>query len=359
MSQTLTVKVKLLPTKKQIQLLQQSSHEYIRVVNTLVAEMVEEKKRLKKTTKDIPANLPSAVKNQAIKDANSVFSNKVKKSKYAIIPILKKPICVWNNQNYSLDFTHISIPFMVEGKSKRLKIRALFIDKDHRNVDLLKHKLGTLRVTKSSGKWIAQIAVTMPITEKTGMRILGIDLGLKVPAVAITDNDHARFFGNGRENKYKKRKFRSVRQKLGKQKKVIAIRKLDDKEQRWMKDKDHKVSREIVNFAVENKTSVIRLEQLTNIRQTTRTSRKNEKNLHTWSFYRLAQFIEYKANMAGIKVEYVNPAYSSQTCPECSKKNKAQDRRYTCPCGFKRHRDIVGAMNIRYATVIGGNSQSA
>ncbi|KQY79609.1 transposase [Paenibacillus sp. Root52] len=359
MSQTLTVKVKLLPTKEQIQLLQQSSHEYIRVVNTLVAEMVEEKKILKKTTKDVPANLPSAVKNQAIKDAKSVFSTKVKKSKYTIIPTLKKPICVWNNQNYSFDFTHISIPLMVEGKSNRVKIRTLIIDKDHRNVELLKHKRGTLRVTKSSGKWVAQIAVTMPITEKTGMRVLGVDLGLKVPAVAVTDDDQARFFGNGRENKYKKRKFRSVRKKLGKQKKVNAIRKLDHKEQRWMKDKDHKVSREIVNFAIENKISVIRLEQLTNIRQTTRTSRKNEKNLHTWSFYRLAQFIEYKANMTGIKVEYVNPAYTSQTCPDCSKKNKAQDRRYTCPCGFKKHRDIVGAMNIRYATVIGGNSQSA
>ncbi|MNC44172.1 putative transposase DNA-binding domain protein [compost metagenome] len=114
-----------------------------------------------------------------------------------------------------------------------------------------------------------------------------------------------------------------------------------------------------MNFAIENKISVIRLEQLTNIRQTTRTSRKNEKNLHTWSFYRLAQYIEYKANMAGINVEYVNPAYTSQSCPECSQKNKAQDRRYMCPCGFEKHRDIVGAMNIRYATVIGGNSQSA
>ncbi|MBU5219734.1 transposase, partial [Bacillus albus] len=26
---------------------------------------------------------------------------------------------------------------------------------------------------------------------------------------------------------------------------------------------------------------------------------------------------------------------------------------------FEKHRDIVGAMNIRYATVIDGNSQSA
>ncbi len=194
---------------------------------------------------------------------------------------------------------------------------------------------------------------------ETGTRILGVDLGLKVPAVTITDDDKVRFFGNGRENKYMKRKFRSVRKKLGKNKKIKAIRKLDDKEQRWMKDKDHKVSREIVSFAVENQISVIRLEQLTNIRQTTRTSRKNEKNLHKWSFYRLSTFIEYKANIVGIKVEYVNPAYTSQSCLKCSEKNKAHDRTYKCQCGFEKHRDIVGAMNIRYAPVADGNSLSA
>ncbi len=126
-----------------------------------------------------------------------------------------------------------------------------------------------------------------------------------------------------------------------------------------MKDQDHKVSRSIVDFAIDNHISVIRLEHLTNIRQTARTSRKNEKNLHTWSFYRLSKFIEYKANLAGIKVEYVNPAYTPQTCPNCSKKNKAKDRKYKCSCRFETHRDKVGAMNIRYAPVIDGNSQSA
>lgn len=359
MPQVITVKIKLLPTKEQLQLLERSSREYINIINALVSEMVEMKATTKKTTKHVEANLPSAVKNQAIKDAKSVFSTKVKKSKYKIIPILKNPVCVWNNQNYAFDFTHISMPFMVNGKSTRLKVRALLTDKDNRNVDLFKHKLGTLRITKKSHKWVAQIAVTIPAVEKTGVKILGVDLGLKVPAVGITDDDTVRFFGNGRLNKYKKRKFRSVRKKLGEQKKLNAIRQLNNKEQRWMQDKDHKVSREIVDFATENKISVIRLEKLTNIRQTARTSRKNNKNLHTWSFYRLAQFIEYKATLAGIKVEYVNPAYTSQTCPACSERNKAKDRKYKCSCGFEKHRDIVGAMNIRYATVIDGNSQSA
>ncbi|MHC2835579.1 transposase [Bacillus sp. F9_6S_D1_P_5] len=277
MSQTLTVKVKLIPTKGQIRLLEQSSQEYIKVINTLISEMVEAKESTKKSTKDIEANIPSAVKNQAIKDAKSLFATKVKKSHYKIIPILKRLVCIWNNQNYSFDCTHISIPFMVNGKSTRLKVRALLTDKNNSNLNLLKHKLGTLRITKKSNKWMAQIAVTLPKNETVGTKILGVDLGLKVPAVAITDDDKVRFFGNGRQNKCKKRKFRCIRKKLGKAKKVNAIRRLDDKEQRWMQDKDHKISREIIDFAIDNHISVIRLEQLTNIRQTARTSRKNKK----------------------------------------------------------------------------------
>lgn len=89
---------------------------------------------------------------------------------------------------------------------------------------------------------------------------MGVDLGLKVPAVAITDDDKTCFFGNGRQNKYMKRKFRSIRKKLGKDKKLNAIRKFDDKEQRYMKDQDHKASRAIVQFAIDNNISVIRLE---------------------------------------------------------------------------------------------------
>lgn len=75
-----------------------------------------------------------------------------------------------------------------------------------------------------------------------------------------------------------------------------------------MKDIDHKISREIVNTAKKHKAKVIKLERLENIRSTTRTSRKNNPSLHTWSFYRLAQYIEYKAKLAGIEVEYVDPA---------------------------------------------------
>ena len=65
---------------------------------------------------------------------------------------------------------HISVPLMVNGKSTRLKVRALLTDKYNRNFNLLTHKLGTLRITKKSNKWIAQISVTIPTNEKQERR---------------------------------------------------------------------------------------------------------------------------------------------------------------------------------------------
>ena len=123
-----------------------------------------------------------------------------------------------------------------------------------------------------------------------------------------------------------------------------------------MKDIDHKLSHDIIETAVAHDVKVIKLERFANIRATTRTSRKNNRSLHTWSFYRLAQYIEYKAGLAGIKVEYVNPAYTSQTCPVCGHVHHANDRNYTCKCGFHIHRDLLGAMNICNSTEYVGDS---
>ena len=100
-----------------------------------------------------------------------------------------------------------------------------------------------------------------------------------------------------------------------KQKKDKVIAKINDKESRWMKDIDHKISREIIEDAIKMDVKIIQLEQLSGIRERNKKDRKNNHSLHTWSFYRLQQFIEYKARLAGIKVEYINPENTSKRCP--------------------------------------------
>jgi len=363
----ITTQIKLLPTSEQIILIKNTMQEYIKTANNIVSDYVVGNNTIKHTSKSVIADLPSALKNQAIQDAKSIFKKHVKnlkanakkepdKQKEIKVPILKKPVAIWNNQNYSIKFGYIAFPVWLNGKSTRIMVKT---ETTGYQVNLLINKLATLRITEKSGKYMAQIAVNAIPAQSTGTDTMGIDLGLKIPAVAVTEKGKTIFCGNGRRNKYTKRKHRSLRKKLGKLKKVVAIKKLNNREQRWMQDQDHQVSRQLVNFAKANSISTIRLEKLSGIRQTARTSRKNEKNLHTWSFYRLAGFIEYKAVLEGIKVEYVDPKYTSQTCPACGTRNKANDRKYKCGCGFKKHRDMVGAINIISAPVVSGNSLSA
>ena len=351
----ITVLFKLKPTNVQEQLLSASANEYIRCVNTLVSEISASEKTVKLSSASFQANLPSAVKNEVINMAKSVVKRH-KNGTTKTLSVLKNPVITWNNQNYRLVDNKLEFPLWIDGKSQRVSVETVMTEYQ---LEHLQSRLGSLRISQKNGKWIAQIAVDPEMTESTGQSVLGVDVGLKVPAVAVTDTGKTRFFGNGRQNKYRKRKFRSKRKALGKAKKQKVIEKLSNKEQRWMKDQDHKVSRQIVNYAKANKVSVIKLEQLQNIRNTARTSRKNEKNLHTWSFYRLALYITYKAKLLGIQVVAVNPAYTSQTCPACGKKNHAKDRKYQCKCGFKSHRDRVGAMNIINAPMISGNRKSA
>lgn len=191
-----TVKIKLMPTKEQEQKLINISKEYIRTVNASVAEMEEAQQTLKLSSKDVHADLPSAVKNQAVRDAKSVYrrSKQLKK-----VPVLKKPVCIWNNQNYRIKESKIEFPVWKERKSKRTAVKAIWTPYQQ---ELLKNKQGTLRITKKSRKWIAQICVSVPESQpKKSEVVMGVDLGLKVPAVAVSSPGKTQFVGNGRDRK--------------------------------------------------------------------------------------------------------------------------------------------------------------
>lgn len=366
--------VKLYMTREQKSLVVMAMNKYISTVNSLISVATSGTSISKYTTADVNASLPSALTNQCIRDAKSIV-NKYNKDcrkasaknkklarqrsnitiKEPIVPVLKRPCCYVNNQNFKIRDNCIEFPVLINGKSKRISIRTSMTDKQKQI--FANTKFGTMRIVYKDNKIVAQIVyeVAEPGYTDDG-NVMGVDLGIKCPAVSYISDGSVKFYGNGRKNKYMRRHYKYLRKKLGKAKKTDAIKRINNKEQRIMKDIDHKLSREIVNTATAHGVSVIKMEQLANIRSTTRTSRKNNHSLHTWSFYRLAQFIEYKAKLAGIKVECVNPAYTSQKCPVCGNVHHANDRKYICKCGFHTHRDILGAMNIRNSTEYVGDS---
>jgi IS605 OrfB family transposase len=351
-----TVQVRLYPTAEQARLLMAHCLEYISTVNVLIsaydADMLEEGF----STKDFRVPLPSAVKNQVLRDAKSVFKRSLELGR---IPVLKKPIAQWNNQNWHIEQGVLTLPVFLDGKTQQIEIRCAEGE--------FEGEAGILRIKKKRGKWVADVTMTLKKPEPApGTSIMGVDLGIKVPAVSSVSGQGARFFGNGRYQRYMRRRFYARRKSLQKAGKKRALRKSQGKEQRWMKQMNHQLSRQIVNHAQAQGVGTIKIEALAGIREgTTRTSRrasarKNNRMHNTWSFYQLSQFLTYKAERLGITVEQVDPAYTSQQCPACGKHNKAQDRTYRCSeCGWHGHRDAVGAANISRRTGLAGDRQGA
>ena len=352
--------IKLYLSKEQRNLIVMTMMEYIDTVNNLVSDSLNGLCINKYTSADLNAMLPSALKNQCIRDAKSIVHTYKKRCrqtalkkkeleklnssitlKEPTVPVLKKLCCYINNQNFKLNGDCIEFPVLINNKSTRICVRTSMTQEQ---ISTFKNsKLGTMRIVYKGHKIVAQIVyeVVEPQNTHDG-NVMGVDLGIKCPAVSYTSDGNVKFYGNGRKNKYMRRRYAKRRKELQKEKHLDAVKRINDKEKRIMKDIDHKLSHDIVQTAVSHNVKTIKLECLSNIRSTTRTSRKNNHSLHTWSFYRLSKNIEYKAKLAGIRVEYVDPAYTSQKCPNCGRIHHANDRKYICDCGFQIHRDLLG-----------------
>lgn len=129
----------------------------------------------------------------------------------------------------------------------------------------------------------------------------------------------------------------------GRKKKLKALESFKEKERNFAKTYNHQLSHEIVKFAKQHKCEFINLEKLTK-------EGFNNRILRNWSYYELQSMIEYKAEREGIKVRYVNPAYTSQKCGKCGhieKANRQTQARFKCiECDFELHADHNASINI-------------
>lgn len=301
------------------------------------------------------SNLPSIVINQNIREVKALYNNfkKSNPQKENIEFKPNQPIC-YNNQNYKIDGHIISIPLFYNGKCQRF---ALPIKQTDRLEKLIKHmengcKLGKASLFYKNNLWYFAVTVDLEDKKRKYPNVMGIDIELRQLAVASIMNlegeEINRQFYNGNEAGFKRKKYRSLRRKLGMAKKLKKIKSINNKEQRWIRDLNHKISRQLVNLAVQENVGIIVMENLKNIRETARSFNRADRNINSWAFYDLQQFIEYKANLAGIEVIYINPKYTSQRCSKCGKVEKSNriGNLYSCACGNHIHADLNGSRNI-------------
>jgi IS605 OrfB family transposase len=105
-----------------------------------------------------------------------------------------------------------------------------------------------------------------------------------------------------------------------------------DHSQNSLTDIVEKASRQVVECAQQFENPVIVLEDLSYIRERLDYGKFMNRRLHAWAFARLQGRIEDKATEAGIRVEYVNAAYTSQTCHACGRLGRrSQQAEFVCP----------------------------
>ena len=305
--------------------------------------------------------IPSSVLNEAVRLIRSRWITFCKQRKQHIetsTPHFRNTVAIsFNNQNWSIkkDGHRYFAGFPVNGSKPYFELVLSQRQKDVLDKLLQKQVLsGNGQLLERKGKWYFIISIKFPEPKQvSNTNVLGIDLGLNNIAVCYDKEQGKTTFFSGKEIKYRRTKYASRRKSLGKIKKLYAIRKSKDKERRWMKDFNHKLSRKIINLALEIKAGIINLENLKHIRTTAKTSHKQRKRLgttlHNWPFDQFKQLIIYKAREQGILVNSIDSAYTSQECPICHHidySNRNGIYFHCRACGYKSHADRIGAMNI-------------
>ena len=285
-----------------------------------------------KFSKDIYARLRAkfpSIHSKLVQKAMKEYGKfgKTKRAKKAIeIPL------IFDSQNFDIRFREgyydifvkfLKVRFPVEGKRTIEKIRNLPIKQ--------------ITVKKINGEYrIYFVCETEIPPVKKGGRVIGVDLNVDAQVSSDGKFFHCKNFSH-RKDEYRKGKGR---------------KNIDN----FTRDHVHKLTNRIVRHADLSGVKVLRLEDLKNIRKRSCSKRrdpkeraKNHKVNNSFPFHMIRSLLEYKCALAGISVEYVNSAYTSQTCSKCGSLNTLREPRNTLTCfdcSNVIHADLNGARNI-------------
>lgn len=208
-----------------------------------------------------------------------------------------------------------------------------------------------------TGYELRAVYTTAAIAKPLGTEVAGVDLG-EIHLAATHDGQECRIY-NGRylrsvrryQNKKKGEisahmdvmKRGSRRWKRLRARKGMILRRLDNQ----VRDILHKQTTKLVSALYQGGVQTMVIGDVRDIRKDLDYGKKANQKMHQWLHGKVRWMVAYKAEMLGMEVELQEEAHTSQTCPGCGKRHKPKGREYRCKCGFKYHRDGVGAWNIR------------
>jgi putative transposase len=111
-------------------------------------------------------------------------------------------------------------------------------------------------------------------------------------------------------------KYFRIRRGFQKRKLFTCAKKLKHREKDIVKNLNHKFTKDLVLYAKKINATIV-LENLDGVRKRKKKSMESKNTLSSWGVYQQKEMIEYKAKKYGVRVVYVDPAYTSQRCSKC------------------------------------------
>ncbi len=192
------------------------------------------------------------------------------------------------------------------------------------------------------------ITVRKPVLyQQTGI-VMGVDLGVNNIAVTSTGKFFDAGFYNWKRNGYFCTK-RGLQEK-GTRSAERTLKRLKRRENRFSEDYIHRVSKAVVQEALDHNVDIIVFEQLDHIRDRMQSANhRTKRQMHTWAFRKLQEFVTYKAAEVGIQVDHQDARYTSQKCSRCghTQRSNRNGHEFKCQsCGYSLNADLNAAKNI-------------
>lgn len=181
--------------------------------------------------------------------------------------------------------------------------------------------------------------------------LIGLDVNEDNVALAALDEDGVQDSKviEFPEIKFERHRYFTIRKRVQNAEKYSVFHALGDKEKRFVQDKTHKVSRQVVEWCQQFEDPCIVLEDLKEMREDIDYGTRMNRRLHHLPFNLIQRFVSYKAAFEGIPVAWINPEYTSQRCTMCGHAEKAnrKRKRFKCrECSHQDHSDRNAGVNI-------------
>lgn len=337
----LTLKIKLLPTDEQVNLLLETMKEANAVCNAISDIAWQEKifnnfklhHRVYHAYKATFQLSSQMLIRQIAKVADAYKLDK--KTKRAFKPLGS---IAYDSRIMTYNPNNVVSLWCIGGRQK--------IDFVCHNLDYIPYIKGEADFVYKKGKFYLFQTVDVPEEDVEDVEeFIGVDMGL----LEIASLSNGKNFSSKKLNDYreKRQKVRSSLQSKGTKGSKKVLKRLSGKERTTSTIINHTISKQIVQLA-KSEGKGIAIEDLKGIMfSASKKGKKFRTRVGKWSFNQFRSFLTYKCLLNGVKLVAVPPAYTSKTCSNCFHIGNRQGKKFTCNnCNSVFDADENAAKNI-------------